>query len=203
MDAQNRESIAPPGVLDRALRLVADVRRGEGWTAILMTLNVFLLLTAYYLLKVSREPLILASGAETKSYAAAGQALLLIPVLKLYDVLARNVGRMKLIGLVTAFFVFNLLVFVFLSRLRVPLGVAFYLWVGIFNVMMVAQFWSFANDIYSPEEGKRLFAILGVGSSLGAVVGTRIAKSIFPPLGPYGLMLVAAGILLLCLFLFW
>jgi len=65
------------------LYLFADVRRGEGVIAILLTLNVFLLLTAYYLLKVSREPLILESGAEVKSYAAAGQALLLIPVVKL------------------------------------------------------------------------------------------------------------------------
>jgi len=75
MDPQDREVATPPGVLERALHLFADVRRGEGWTAILLTLNVFLLLTAYYLLKVSREPLILAIGAETKSYAAAGQAL--------------------------------------------------------------------------------------------------------------------------------
>jgi AAA family ATP:ADP antiporter len=203
MSAENREAVAPPGVLDRVLHLFADVRRGEGWTAILLTLNVFLLLTAYYLLKVSREPLILASGAEVKIYTAAGQALLLIPVLKLYDVLARNVGRMKLIATVTLFFVFTLLGFVLVSRLRISLGVAFYLWVGVFNVMMVAQFWSFANDIYSPDEGKRLFAILGIGSSIGAVAGTRIAKRLFPPLGPYGLMVVAATILLVCLFIFW
>jgi AAA family ATP:ADP antiporter len=210
MDAQSNDAVAPPGaaaappgVIDRALRLFADVRRGEGWIAILLTSNVFLLLTAYYLLKVAREPLILVSGAETKSYAAAGQALVLIPVLKLYDALARRVGRMKLISTVTLFFCFNLLVFVFLSLLQVPLGVAFYLWVGVFSVMMVAQFWSFANDIYSPEQGKRLFAILGIGSSVGAVVGTRIAKRLFPPLGPYGLMVVAAGILLVCLALFW
>src|SRR5260370_6753235 len=110
---------------------------------------------------------------------------------------------MKLIATVTLFFAFNLLVFAFLSRLRVPLGVAFYLWVGIFSVMIMAQFWSFANDVYSPEQGKRLFAILGIGSSVGAVVGTRIAKWLYPPLGPYGLMVVAAGVLLLCLFLFW
>ncbi|HYR54929.1 MAG TPA: Npt1/Npt2 family nucleotide transporter [Myxococcaceae bacterium] len=210
MDAQNNDAVAPPDVaaapprpIDRALHLFADVRRGEGWIAILLTANVFLLLTAYYLLKVAREPLILVSGAETKSYAAAGQALVLIPVLKLYDALARRVGRMKLISTVSVFFCFNLLVFVLLSRLRVPLGVAFYLWVGVFSVMMVAQFWSFANDIYTPEQGKRLFAILGIGSSVGAVVGTRIAKGLFPPLGPYGLMLVAAGILLVCLALFW
>jgi ATP:ADP antiporter, AAA family len=203
MDLQKRKAETPPGALDRVLRLFADVRRGEGGTAILLTLNVFLLLTAYYLLKVSREPLILTSGAEAKSYTAAGQALMLIPVLKVYDVLARHVGRIKLITCVTLFFTFDLLVFALLGWLQLPLGIPFFLWVGVFSVMMVAQFWSFANDVYSPEQGKRLFAILGIGSSVGAVIGTRIAKSLFPPLGPYGLMLLAAAILLVCLSLFW
>jgi len=203
MDPQNRDAEARPGPLERILRLFADVRRGEGSTAVLLTLNVFLLLTAYYLLKVSREPLILTSGAEAKSYTAAGQALMLIPVLKVYDVLARHVGRMKLITWVTLFFTFDLLVFALLGWLRLPLGIPFFLWVGVFSVMMVAQFWSFANDVYSPEQGKRLFAILGIGSSVGAVIGTRIAKSLFPLFGPYGLMLVAAATLLVCLALFW
>ena len=197
-----RSSEADRGLLGRALYLFADVRRGEGVIAILLTLNVFLLLTAYYLLKVSREPLILESGAEVKSYAAAGQALLLIPVVKLCDTLAHRVGRMKLLACVTLFFASNLLVFAFLFRLRVALGMPFYIWVGIFDVMMIAHFWSFANDVYSPEQGKRLFAILGIGSSVGAVAGTRIAKLLFPPLGPGGLMVVAAGILLVCLSLF-
>jgi AAA family ATP:ADP antiporter len=203
MDVESGKAAAPTKLAERALRLFADVRRGEGGNAVLLTLNVFLLLTAYYLLKVSREPLILASGAETKSYTAAGQALMLIPVLKAYDLLARRVGRMKLITWVTLFFTLNLLAFALLSTLRLPLGVPFYLWVGVFSVMMVAQFWSFANDVYTPEQGKRLFAILGIGSSVGAVVGTRIAKGLFPLFGPYGLMVVAAATLLVCLALFW
>ena len=52
-----------------------------------------------------------------------------------------------------------------------PLGVIFFVWIGIFNLMIVAQFWSFANDVYSKEEGERLFVIVGFGASLGAVVG--------------------------------
>ena len=63
-------------LLDRALRLFGDVRAGEGGTVVLMCVNVFLLLMGYYILKTAREPLILlAGGAELKSYAAAAQAL--------------------------------------------------------------------------------------------------------------------------------
>jgi ATP:ADP antiporter, AAA family len=189
--------------LARVLRVFSDVRAGEVKTALLMTLTVFLLLTAYYLLKVAREPLILVGGgAELKSYASAGQALLLIGVVRAYDAVARRVGRMQLIGSVLLFFVANLVVFWLLGRAGVPLGLPFFLWVGIFNVTLVAQFWSFANDIYTPEQGARLFAIIGVGSSVGAVVGARLAGALIGRLGPYALMPIAAGLLLVCLGLF-
>ena len=51
------------------------------------------------------------------------------------------------------------------------MGVPFFLWVGIFNLMIVAQFWSFANDLYTKDQGERLFPIVAFGASLGAVVG--------------------------------
>jgi AAA family ATP:ADP antiporter len=182
-----------------ALGLFAEVRDGEAPTTLLLTLNVFLLLTAYYLLKVAREPLILlGGGAEVKSYASVGQSILLVFVASGYGWLATHMGRMALIRLVTLFFVVNLVIFWVLGTRGVPLGVPFFLWVGIFNVTMVAQFWSFAADLYSEEQGKRLFPVIGIGSSVGAVAGAWIADSLLF-LGPLGLMLVAAGLLLVCL----
>ena len=67
----------------------------------------------------------------------------------------------------------------------------------------VAVFWSLANDLYTPEQGKRLFAILGIGGSVGAVAGSYLAKLLFKPLGPYLIMLLSAAILVLCLGLSW
>ena len=85
--------------LSRVLRVFAKVEPGEAITASLLTLTVFLLLTGYYLLKTAREPLILLhGGAEVKQYAAAGQALILIVVVRAYSALARRVGRQRLIG---------------------------------------------------------------------------------------------------------
>jgi AAA family ATP:ADP antiporter len=190
--------------LEYVLGLFAEVHSGEAVTALWLTANVFLLLTAYYLLKVAREPLILAAegGAEIKSYAAAGQSILLIFVASAYGALAARVDRIKLIALVTLFFAANLLVFFALGSRDVPLGVPFYLWVGIFNMTVVAQFWSFAADIYSPAQGKRLFPILGIGSSVGAVAGAWFAKQLVV-LGPYKMMLVSAGLLLVCLLMSW
>jgi ATP:ADP antiporter, AAA family len=202
----NAASPSAPSGLERALayllRPFAKVEPGEAITAALLTLTVFLLLTAYYLLKTAREPLILLhGGAEVKQYAAGGQAILLVGVVNAYSALARRVGRQRLIATVYLFFVSNLVVFAFLVRANVVIGVPFFLWVGVFNMTAVSQFWSLAADVYTPEQGKRLFAVLGIGSSVGAVAGARVARSL-APLGPAWLMGVAAVLLVVCVGLF-
>src|SRR5579871_5485420 len=111
--------------LDALLGLFADVRAGEGGTALLLTANVFLLLTAYYLLKVAREPLILlGGGAELKSYASVAQSILLIGVTAVYGWLASRVRRMALITWVTLFFCADLIVFAALGArgVGIPAG---------------------------------------------------------------------------------
>ena len=184
-------------ILDRVLSPFAHTQPGEGADALLLMLSVYLLLTSYYVLKVVREPLILsAGGAELKSYTAAAQAVLLVLLVPAYGAIANRVNRIRLISIVTLFFVANLLVFYFLAQANVPgLGAAFFVWVGIFNLMIVAQFWSFANDVYTPEQGRRLFGILGFGQTLGAASGGLIAKLLIGQLHVYSLMLVAAVML--------
>ena len=183
-------------ILERFLGLFTEVREREGVTAILLMLNLFILLCAYLMIKTVREPLILTGGGpEVKSYAAAGHALLLLAIVPLYGSLASKVNRIQLINRVTLFFISNLIGFYILAQFEAPLGVVFFLWVGIFNLLLIAQFWSFANDIYTEEQGKRLFAMVAVGGSLGGLLGPLIANWLFRPLGPYRLMLVAAGLL--------
>jgi hypothetical protein len=105
--------------------------------ALLLSLNVFLILTAYYVLKPVREALILGQGSpELKSYMSAGQVLLLAFVVPLYGRLAGGLPRRRLINIVTAFFAACLVLFYFLARAGVPLGIAFFLWIGIFNVVL-------------------------------------------------------------------
>ena len=184
--------------LARLLRAFAKVEPEEAVSASLLTLAVFLLLLAYYLLKTAREPLILLhGGAEMKAYASAGQSLLLLLVIPAYAALARRTGRLRLLLIVYGFFAFNLLIFQGLLQRGVEIGVAFYLWVGVFNNTAIAQVWSFANDLYTPAQGKRLFAILGIGSSLGAVVGAFMAKRL-AGMGPPAMMLTAALVLIVC-----
>jgi AAA family ATP:ADP antiporter len=189
-------------LLERSLSLAADVRPGEGIGVLLLTLNVFVLLASYYLLKDVREALILAeSGAEVKSYSAAGQALLLLLVVPIYGALTARMSRIKVITCVILFFAANLVMLYGYGVAGHHEGIVFYIWVGMFNVFAVAQFWSFANDLYSEEQGKRLFPVIGVGSASGAVVGAQLASPFIQKAGPYALMLAAAGGIIVCLFL--
>ncbi len=196
---------AKPGVLEWLLRPFTDVEPGEAGTALLMFLNLFLLLLGYYVLRTVREPLILASGAETKSYSSAGQALTLVAFVPLYSWFSSKVGRMKLIFAFVLFFIVNIEMFAWSGRAGLPyVGIVFYIWVGIFSLATIAQFWSFANDIYRREAGERLFPFIFLGASLGAPVGAKVAEWLFDAgVGTYEIMHVSAAILCVHLALYW
>jgi ATP:ADP antiporter, AAA family len=172
---------AHASALDRILSLFTEVRAGEGVTAALMLLNIFLLLVCYSVIKTVREPLILlGGGAEVRSYAAAGQALLLMGMVPLYGWFASRVDRAKLLIGVTLFFIAGIELFAAAVAAHLPfVGVAFFIWVGIFNMSLIAQFWSFANDIYTKDAGDRLFPIIMIGMTAGAPLGSFIAARLF------------------------
>jgi AAA family ATP:ADP antiporter len=195
---------APRRALERFLCLFADVRDGEGPQLLLLALNVFLILTAYYVMKPVREALILAQpgGAEIKSYSYAAQAALFVVLVPLYSALATRLPRRRLINVVTALFIACLPAFYMLAQRGAPIGIVFFLWIGVFSLMVIAQFWSYANDVYSPESGKRLFAVIAFGASSGAVFGSWISSQLIRSLGVNPLLLVAVTILATSLLLF-
>jgi ATP:ADP antiporter, AAA family len=184
--------------LDRALSVFTDVREGEGALAVLMLVNIFLLLVCYSVIKTVREPLILlGGGAELRSYSAAAQAVVLIAFVPLYSWLASRVDRTKLLVGVTLFFVACIELFAAAVTARVPyVGVAFFIWVGIFNISLVAQFWSFANDIYAREAADRLFPVIVIGMTAGAPLGSLVAGRLFGlGITPQTILHIAAALL--------
>ena len=198
-DAKNLTTI------ERALRLVTDVRAGEGATALLLALDVFLVLGAYYLIKPVREALIGAvhNGPRYKSYMGAGVATAIFIAVPVYARLASVWPRKKLILRVSSFFAANLVAFYFLGLTpwvkgelgATVFGLGFLLWMGVFNMMIVAQFWAFAADIYTEDQGKRLFPLVAVGASLGAIAGSYTVKSIVQTVGTLQMMLISATVL--------
>lgn len=193
-----------PNLLDRLLRLFTVIYPGESTKALLLTLNLFLLLLAYYLIKPVREALLLLDkdAPRIKSYLSGAQAVLFVFVILAFSHLASKVPRHKLITWVTLFFISNLVVFYILHLAGVgagPMGIIFFIWIGVFNYMVVAQFWGFANDLYTGDVGKRIFPLIAFGATLGAVTGSTIAGWLIEPLGLFNLMLLSGGVLVLCI----
>ena len=183
---------------ERQLGRIAPVRAGEGPVVGLLFAQVFLLLFAYYLLKPVREALVLTEGsAEVRSYALAAQALLLMAIIPVYTAFLRRIfPHYHLVPWVTVFLAANLLLFMVCGATGLAVGVPFFIWLGIFNVLIVAQFWAFAADLFSVESGERLFVLVAVGASLGAWVGAVASSHLFGWFGLYGTMGVAVALLL-------
>lgn len=196
-----------PGIIHKFLRLFTDIRPGEATTAILLMLNVYLLLMAYYIIKPVRDALILEEWTpEIKNYVSAAIALLLVFAVKIFSSMSSKFPRQQLITWVTLFFISNLVLFYALHLGGVGPGVTgmiFYIWASIFNVIVIAQFWGFANDIYTEDAGKRMFPLIAFGATFGGYSGGKITDILVVPLGTFHLMLVAGGILGICILMTW
>ena len=193
-----------PSKLDRFLRLFTDVHAGEGFIALLMFANVFLILCAYYFIKPLREGWIAVSDIsglskmEIKAYSSFGQSLFLIPVVWYYGRLSERYRRSDLIARSTLFCMSNMVIFwaiqpgLFIENLPYT-GIIFYLWVGMFGVFVVAQFWAYAADLYTVERGNRLFPFIAIGATSGAALGSWITEAIVESglFDTKGLLLVA------------
>jgi len=180
-------ALTPPqlSLLERGLRLFTEVRPGEGITAVVMFANVFLILCAYYFVKPLRDGWIAVSAvqglssAEVKAYTSFAQSLVLIGALSLYARLVTRWPRRELITRTTVFCMSNLLIFWVLHHERVTgAGVVFYIWVGMFGLFVVSQFWAFAADLYTDDRGRRLMPMIVLGATAGAVAGSFVAEAI-------------------------
>jgi AAA family ATP:ADP antiporter len=200
-------SLARPGMVYRFLRLFTVIHPGEIAKASLLFLNSFLIMFGYYQIKAIRNGLLLAAHpAEIQSYLAIPQALLLIFVVKAFAKVASRYPRHHLITYVTLFCISNLVLFNIMNWVGVSvavMGIVFFIWIGMYNWFIPAQFWGFANDLYNEEQGKRLFPMIGFGATLGAFLGPPVAMKLIPHFGSYGMMLVTAAILTACILLTW
>ncbi len=154
-----------------------------------MFANVFLILLAYYCIKPIREGWIAVSDIsgltkmEVKAYSSFFQSIFLLFIVGWYGRLADSLQRVTLITRVTLFCISNIVIFwflqpgLFLKNLPYT-GIIFYLWVGMFGVFIVAQFWTFCADIYAEERGKRLLPLIAIGATSGAAAGSWLVDQL-------------------------
>jgi AAA family ATP:ADP antiporter len=158
----------------------------------------FTLLAGYYVLRPLRDQMGIAGGVKNLPWLFTATFVTLLVVQPLYGALVTKLPRARFIPVVYHFFVANLALFWMLLTLKIETEIVarvFYVWVNVFNLFAVAVFWSFMADLFTADQGKRLFGFIGAGGTAGALLGPVITIGLSVPLGPVNL-LIAAMILL-------
>jgi AAA family ATP:ADP antiporter len=163
----------------------------------------FFLLAGYYVLRPLRDQMGIAGGVKALPWMFTATFATLLVAQPLYGALVARLPRARFIPVVYQFFVANLVLFWALLTLDIaPVIVArvFFVWVSVFNLFAVAVFWSFMADLFTSEQGKRLFGFIGAGGTAGSLLGPAITIVLSVPLGPANLLIAAVVLLELAVF---
>jgi AAA family ATP:ADP antiporter len=164
-------------------------------------LYFFCLLCGYYILRPVREEMAIESGVQHLPSMMTVTFLVLVVSTPLFGWLSARLPRRRLLPIVYLFFATNLLVFFSLMNAGVSpqwVARAFFVWLSVFNLFVVSVFWSFMVDLFSAEQGKRLFGMIAAGGSAGALVGPLVTGVSTYVLPIAHLMLISATMLVLC-----
>lgn len=156
------------------------------------------MLAALYVLRPARETLGVAR-VENLPWMYTGTLVFTIAANPLFSLLVTHYSRRRFIPFVYRFCQLSLIVFFVLATQLLQDGLprvaaAFFIWVSVFNLFAVSLFWGFMADIYSAEQGRRLFAFIGAGGTLGAIFGSLLTSTLAARLGTENLLLLAVGL---------
>jgi ATP:ADP antiporter, AAA family len=182
------------GWLQRAVPATPRERSAALWSFAYF----FTLLAGYYVLRPLRDQMGIAGGVRNLPWLFTATFLSLLVAQPLYGALVARLPRVKFIPIVYHFFVANLVLFWVLLTFdveKVIVARAFFVWVSVFNLFAVAVFWSFMADLFTAEQGKRLFGFIGAGGTAGALLGPVVTILLSAPLGPVNLLIAAAAFL--------
>jgi ATP:ADP antiporter, AAA family len=198
---------APHGtdVFYRLLRRVIDIQPREvrvvGWC----WLYIFSVLASYYMIRSIRDQMGVAGGVNNLQWlftaSLVGMLLLNLP----FAWLVAKLPRSRFIPITYRFFALNILVFAIVLRwsnaeAQIWIGRVFFVWLSTFNLFVISVVWQMNVDLFSPDEGRRLFGVIGAGATLGAIVGSGVSAALARYVAPSVLMLGSAALLELAVF---
>jgi AAA family ATP:ADP antiporter len=169
-------------------------------------LYFFCLLCGYYVLRPVRDEMGIAGGIANLPWLFTGTFLAMLAAVPLFGWVTARFPRRVMLPVVYWFFIFDLLLFFLLMKQAVAperLAQAFFIWVSVFNLFVVSVFWSFMVDLFTNEQGKRLFGTIAAGGSAGALAGPALTAALALPLGVANLLLLSAlflGAALACIY---
>lgn len=179
------------------LQKAVDVRPNELRALWLGFAFHFLILTGYYIMRPIRDSIAAGSRLETLPWMFTATLGAMLLANAAFAAIVARLSRRKFIPLAYGFFIINLALFFFLMKTCPPaqqvwIGRALYVWVSVFNLFNTAIFWAFMTDLFTVEQGKRLFGFIAVGGSLGAIAGAYLTKLYIRDLGPANLLALSA-----------
>lgn len=182
------------------LRRVTEVRREEAAAVLASALCFFFILTALTVIRPAREALGMRRGIEAVRGLFIGTAVVTLAVNPLFGFLVSRTRRLVFITATYAFFAASLLAF-HLALVAAPAaigeisGMVFFVWFSVFNLFATMVFWALMADCFSLEQSKRVFGMIAVGGTMGAIAGPWIASQLAGRLGTAGLLPVSAALL--------
>jgi len=202
-DNDKRPGIAGAGY--RLLCRVIDVRREELPALLWCWLYIFAVLSSYYIMRPIRDEMGVAGGVNNLPWLFTGTLIGMVLVNLPFAWLVRTLPRSRFIPLTYRFFAANIVLFAIALHFADPeqtiwIGRIFFIWVSVYNLFVVSIFWQLNVDLFSPEQGKRLFGFIAAGATIGAIVGSAVTASLARHVAPMVLLLGAAVLLELAVF---
>ena len=192
-------------LLHRAFRRVIDVRPAEVLALAWSWLYIFCVMGSYAILKPIRDDAGVAGGVENLPWLFTGTLVGMLMVNPAFSALVARLPRARFIGVAYRFFALNLLVFALGFKLasagqNIWVGRMFYVWTSVFNLFVVSVFWALMVDVFTAEQGKRLFGFIAAGATLGNITGASATAALAPHVAPTYLLLASAVLLEVAVF---
>jgi ATP:ADP antiporter, AAA family len=188
--------------MKQLLTKMVDVRPNEVRALLLGFGFHFVILTGYYIMRPIRDSIAAGNKLEALPWMFTATLIAMLVANALFAAIVARMPRRKFIPLAYLFFVANIVLFFLLMRTADParqvwVGRAFYVWVSVFNLFNTAIFWAFMTDLFTVEQGKRLYGFIAVGGSFGGILGPYITAHFVRQVGPANLLLISGVMLTL------
>jgi ATP:ADP antiporter, AAA family len=183
-----------------------DVRPHEVAVVAWCWLDIFSLLSSYYIMRPIRDQAGVAGGVQNLQWLFTGTLIAMLLLNLPFAYLVKRLPRDRFIAITYHFFAANILVFAALFHASsdgaqaIWVGRVFFIWTSAFNLFVISMFWQLNVDVFSPEQGKRLFGLIAAGATLGAIVGAGVTASLARHVPPMVLLLGAAALLEVAVF---
>jgi AAA family ATP:ADP antiporter len=205
LDQSTAAAPAPAGSAYRLLQRLVAVRPEEARAVSWCWLYIFAVLSSYYIMRPIREQMGVAGGVNNLPWLFAGTLVAMLMLNLPFAYLVKKLPRSRFIPLTYQFFAVNILLFALALHVASPeqtiwVGRIFFVWISVYNLFVVSVFWQLNVDLFTPEQGKRLFGFIAVGATVGALVGAAVTASLARYASPTWLLIGAALLLEVAVF---